>query len=136
MTTYKVHVTREDEHWLADVPDVPGAHTHARSLAGLRRAVREVITLMADYADSAVDDEDAFDIVFGFDFADDDMDSMITAIRELRAQVDQAQRRLAELTPSALHALDSEGLSVRDEAEVLGLSHQRVQQLRQELQDA
>ena len=39
---YEVIVTREGDSWLADVPAVPGAHTFARSLAGLARSVREV----------------------------------------------------------------------------------------------
>lgn len=48
MKTYRVVVTREDGRWLADVPDVPGAHTWANSLNALRKAVREVIALMDD----------------------------------------------------------------------------------------
>jgi len=38
--SYTVHVTREGDIWLADVPSVPGAHTFARSLEGLARSVR------------------------------------------------------------------------------------------------
>jgi predicted RNase H-like HicB family nuclease len=40
---YRVVVTREDSHWLADVPELQGAHTYARSLPTLDQAVREVI---------------------------------------------------------------------------------------------
>lgn len=40
-------VTREGSSWLADIPAVPGAHTFARSQAGLAKFVREVIILMA-----------------------------------------------------------------------------------------
>lgn len=53
VSVYEVKVTREDGSWLADVPAVPGAHTFARSLAGLARSVREVIILMADLDDDA-----------------------------------------------------------------------------------
>jgi len=51
---YRVAVTREDGHWLADVPDLQGAHTYARSLPGLDQAVREVIVLAADLPDEAM----------------------------------------------------------------------------------
>ncbi|GAB3884535.1 type II toxin-antitoxin system HicB family antitoxin [Terrabacter terrigena] len=51
--TYEVVVTREDGAWLADVPTVPGAHTFARSEAGLADSVREVIVLMDDLDDDA-----------------------------------------------------------------------------------
>jgi predicted RNase H-like HicB family nuclease len=48
VSDHEVIVTREGGSWLADVPAVPGAHTFARSLAGLAKSVREVIILMAD----------------------------------------------------------------------------------------
>ena len=41
-------VAREDGHWLADVPDLVGAHTYARSLPIL------VIMLAADLPDEAM----------------------------------------------------------------------------------
>ena len=50
---YRVVVTREGDAWLADVPDVPGAHTWARNLLGLDGAVREVIALVEDLPDGA-----------------------------------------------------------------------------------
>jgi hypothetical protein len=34
---YCVNGTRERDAWLADVPDVAGAHTFARSLSALQR---------------------------------------------------------------------------------------------------
>ena len=51
---YRVVVTREDSDWLADVPELSGAHTHARNLPSLDRAVRGVIVLAADLPDEAM----------------------------------------------------------------------------------
>jgi len=51
---YRVVVTREDDHWLADVPELQGAHTYARSLPALDQAVREVVVLAADLPDAAM----------------------------------------------------------------------------------
>ena len=44
---FRVVVTREDGQWLADVPELQGAHTYARSLPSLDQAVREVVVLAA-----------------------------------------------------------------------------------------
>src|SRR5690348_2206131 len=48
---YRVVVTREDGAWLADIPELAGAHTYARTLPALDRAVREVIVMAADRPD-------------------------------------------------------------------------------------
>jgi predicted RNase H-like HicB family nuclease len=41
--TYRVQVTREGPDWIADVPDIPGAHTSASTLWELLGRVQEVI---------------------------------------------------------------------------------------------
>jgi predicted RNase H-like HicB family nuclease len=48
--TYRVIITRDDGHWLADVPSLQGAHTYARSLPALDQAVREVVVLSGPLA--------------------------------------------------------------------------------------
>jgi hypothetical protein len=53
---YRVVVTREDGQWLADVPELRGAHTYARSLPSLDQAVREVVVLAADLPDEVMPD--------------------------------------------------------------------------------
>lgn len=54
--SYRVRVTQEDGAWLAEIPDLEGGHTYARTLAGLDRAVREVIVLADDLPDEAIPD--------------------------------------------------------------------------------
>ena len=51
---FRVVVTREDGQWLADMPDLPGAHTYARSLPSLDQTVREVVVLAADLPDEVM----------------------------------------------------------------------------------
>jgi len=74
--SYKVSVTREDEYWLADVPELEGGHTYAPTLNGLRQAVREVIVVAADLPDDAQPD-----FVFTFDDADEDIRSSAETAR-------------------------------------------------------
>jgi predicted RNase H-like HicB family nuclease len=128
MTTYDVDARRDGDTWLAEVPALPGAHTWGRSLAGLRRAVREVITLMADLPDSAVDDESAFDVRWRFHFTGQ-LGEEVAEAAELRGQLRDMEHTAREATARAARDLHDHGVSYRDSAEILGVSYQRVQQL-------
>jgi len=123
---YRVNVTRERDAWLADVPDVPGAHTFARSLSALQRSVREVVVLMTDRPDDAVDD---FDLDVRYEIGDSS--AAVAVARRARAEAERAERASAEAVRQAVAELPS-SLSVRDVAALLGVSHQRVAQVRAE----
>ncbi|MFF0265611.1 hypothetical protein [Kribbella sp. NPDC004536] len=56
MTTYGVHVTREGDQWLAEVPDLEGTQTYAPNLTALDRYVREIIVLAEDLPASVTRD--------------------------------------------------------------------------------
>lgn len=61
--TYRVAMARDEAGWwTATVSDVDGAHTEARTLAGLDHEVREVIALVLDLPDGA---ESSLDLVWG-----------------------------------------------------------------------
>lgn len=125
-TTYRVVVTREDGHWLADVPALDGAHTYARSLAGLDRSVREVIVLAADLPDDAMT---GLRVDYEFRTGDPAVDSVAADVRTLRAQADELATTASRRTAEAARQLVGHGLSVRDTAVALGISPQRVSQL-------
>lgn len=123
---YRVVVTREDGRWLADVPDLQGAHTYARSLPGLDQAVREVIVLAADLPDEAMPK-----LVIDYDYhtGDPELDSTAMEVRRLRRQADELAAAATAQTEQAAIRLVARGLSVRDAAALLGISPQRVSQL-------
>lgn len=123
---YRVNVTRERDAWLADIPDVPGAHTFARSLSALQRSVREVIVLMTDRPDDALDD---FDLDVRYEIGDSS--AAVAAARRAREEAERADRASAEAIRQAVAGLPA-SLSVRDVAALLGVSHQRVAQVRTE----
>lgn len=123
MTTYEVVVTREDNQWLADVPTVPGTHTFASSLGGLRRSVREVIVLMDDLPDDAEPE-----ITFRFEVDDDAVRSAVE-VAQRRDALAAAEAELRAQTLDAIHALKSGGHSVRDVAALVGLTPGRVSQV-------
>jgi len=124
VVSYKVVVTREGGNWLADVPGVRGAHTFARSLESLDRAVREVIELMDDSRDSASE----ITIDYAYEGFDGSVDAAVMAGRERRALTVRA-RDLQGRTRLLASELVAQGFSVRDAARMLEITSGRVSQL-------
>ena len=125
--SYGVVVTRDDGHWLADVPGLQGAHTYARNLPALDQAVREVIVLAADLPDAAMPE---LVLEYRYDTGDPELDATALEVRRLRRQADELAAAAAARTGEAAARLVARGLSVRDVAALLGISPQRVSQLR------
>ena len=124
---YRVVVTREDKNWLANVPEVHGAHTWARSLTGLDRYVREAIALVLDLPPKA---EKGLDLELEFHTGDDDFDSALAEVRQERQRLATAERALADRTAILAETLVRQHrVSVRDAARLLDLSPQRISQL-------
>lgn len=119
----EVVVTREGSDWLADVPAVPGAHTFARSLAGLKDSAREAIILADDLADDA-----QVDIVFRFEI-DDDLVKQAVKVGTERRELADRERQVQRSTEDAIGALKTAGYSVRDAAALLGVSPGRISQI-------
>lgn len=123
---YRVVVTREDGAWLADIPELEGAHTYARTLPALDRAVREVVVMAADRPD---DDMPALQLTYDFRTGDPDLDVTAAEVRTLREQADRLAATATARTSAAAELLVARRLSVRDVAAILGISPQRVSQI-------
>ncbi len=119
---YTATISREDGSWLADIEELPGAHTFARSLARLTTSIREVVILMADLPDDA-----EIDIDFHF-ITDDDAVAAAEDLRRQRVALAQAESDLVAET-GRLAAVLSRNYSVRDTAVMLGITAGRVSQL-------
>jgi predicted RNase H-like HicB family nuclease len=124
--SYRVVVTREHGHWLADVPDLAGAHTFARTLSSLDKAVREVIVLAADLPD---EDMGSLRLVWDYRTGDATLDEEAAQVRALRAEAEQLAERAGASTVAMARLLVARGMSVRDVAVLLGISPQRVSQM-------
>lgn len=120
---YTVKIQRDESGaWIARVPEVPGCHSYGRSLRQAKGRIREALSLWVDDADEA---ELAFDVRLPSAIR-----RKVTASRRAREAAQNAQRQATEMSAlTALELVREDGLSVRDAAELLGLSHQRVQQL-------
>lgn len=120
MKSVKITLSRdpEDVHvWLASVVGHPGAQTFGRSLAEAKRHGLEAAALWFDVepVDIAVD----WDVRLG---------ALAGPVKEARRAMAHAEAdRLAR--DRAVRELTEAGISYRDVAELLGLSHQRVAQI-------
>ncbi len=133
--TYVAEVERDESgNWIASVPALRGVHTHARTLANLRRYLQDAIALWLE-----VDLLDGGEPDPHIDRKSITVDLSVKLPAQARRATDGARRRrerarnaeaeAAAATRDAARALVESGLSRRDAAELLGLSHQRVQQL-------
>lgn len=111
-----VYELDESAHWIASVPRVKGCHTYGRSLSEARARVREALSLFVDDAAQA-------------QLADEirlpaDMRRLVVTFLTARERAER-DRKQAEAAARRL----AERLSRRDAAELLNISHQRVQQI-------
>lgn len=127
MSRYTVPCEWDGHNWVATVDAVPGAVTQAKRLELIPGRVVEVVKLMTGETVAASD----LHVVRRFagpigDEADE--------IAQLRADLDKLQHDLGQRQPRIIRRLRAEGLTVRDIGQVVGLSHQRVQQILNETQ--
>lgn len=134
-TVYVADVERDDaRNWTASVPALRGVHTHARTLAGLRRYLQDAIALWleVDRVDAGERDphvdRDAINVELRLKLPAD-VRRAADAARRSRERATSAEHDAAQATRTAAQALVAAGLSRRDAADVLRLSHQRVDQL-------
>jgi hypothetical protein len=124
---FRVVVTREGDLWLADVPELEGAHTDAKSLRTLDQYVREVIVMAADLPDEAMP---GLELQYEYHLGDPELDERIARIRKNRELVSTLADRINRDQESVIViGVKQRHLSQRDVAELIGVSHQRVSQL-------
>lgn len=117
---FKVTVRRDPEDrsaWLVKVVGAPGAHTFGRSLAEAKRHGVEVVALWFAM------EPDRFEI--DWDVRLGDLAAPVSRARSAMAHAEADRLR----RDSAIRAMNEAGISYRDIAELLGLSHQRVAQI-------
>ena len=123
--TYRVTATRDGDWWSLVADDVQGREvaSQSRRLDQAEPAIREAIALVLDV------DGEAFDVDISPDLRHVDVSEETLEALQLRQALaelsDQAHRR----TPAAVADLRRAGLTVRDVAQLLGLTPSRVSQI-------
>jgi hypothetical protein len=121
MDTYHAHVERGDRYWLVRVREVD-RWTQARRLREVEEMARDLVAVMLDV------DADSFQLDVTYDLPDSVRRRLAEADR-LRQESDAAKSAAAAESRAAARELVESGLSLRDTAQLLGLSYQRVHQL-------
>lgn len=129
MKPYRITIEMDTNGWwFVDVPDVPGAHTDGQTLAAARRNAREVIALMEHIPDDVVDTIELDERII----LPREVQSTVDWARTAREEAERAAAAARSATDDALAAIEKylPDLGLRDQAELVGLSYQRVAQLR------
>jgi predicted RNase H-like HicB family nuclease len=123
MKRYTVRYERDEAGWwVASVKGVRGCHTQGRTLEEARRRIREALGLAVANADATV-------------LVDDvrlprEIRRTVAQSRTARSRAAREQQKARAATKAAVRILRQRlRVGVRDAGALLGLSHQRAQQL-------
>lgn len=120
---HRVSAERNDRGWwIVRVVDMRHVVTQARRASEVEDAARDVIALLEEVP------PDSFDVEVAHHVADD-LDAQIAEARRLRTEADALVRRSRDATADAARRLRDAGLSVREIGALLGIAHQRAQQI-------
>jgi len=106
------------------VPEIDGV-TQARNLKELKKMAQELIAVTLDVPLCEVD----VDVRFGRVGDVECVSQRADAIQSEREQARQLERQVAEEQTQLAHELAKANVTVRDIGSILGVSHQRAQQL-------
>jgi len=120
---YTVRCTRVGDWWAITVPDVPRLHTQARRLDQVEVMARDAIALLLNVP------EDSFDLVLEPELPRP-LQLEVKRVRRMREKAESMQRQATKVSAVAVSDLASKAnLTVRDIGRLLGISHQRADQL-------
>lgn len=109
--------------WVPTVPKLRGCHTQGRTLEEARRRAREAMALFIEDAES-VEIRDEI-------LLPKEVQRTIKKVSESRRTAAKFQQRSAAALEKAISQLSERlNLSTRDQADLLGLSHQRIHQIK------
>ena len=109
-----------DDAWNVRIKGIPGCQTYGRSIRQAQQRIREALALWLDQELELPVIRDQFPAA---------LTSVADEVVRARNAAERADAKAHQQTVDAIRALTDQGLSRRDAAELLGLSHQRVQQL-------
>ncbi len=122
METYTVRAQRDGRWWALTSPELPGFFSQVRNLGEAEAMAIDGIALLLDRA------PDSFLVKIRPDLEEELLLTIADAL-EAKKKADLAEERRARLMAQAVDGLLSSGLTVRDAAKLLGVSHQWVAKL-------
>jgi predicted RNase H-like HicB family nuclease/predicted XRE-type DNA-binding protein len=119
---YTARVRRSGAWWAIDVPELPGVYSQTRRLDQVEPMARDAISLFLVVDPTTLDIR--VETILPSDLRRD-----VDAVSRLRAEAERLQAESSGAMRRLTHQLLGRGMSVRDAAAILGISHQRVSQL-------
>ncbi|MCW2834814.1 MAG: family transcriptional regulator [Nocardioides sp.] len=116
-------VQRSGDWWAIEVPEIEGVFTQAKRLDQVADTVTDAVRTILDLDGSAAIEVEVLPEI------DDALKRMVDQAVLASAQASAAQDEASKATRHAVAVLRDQGLPVRDVAELLHVSHQRVSQL-------
>ena len=110
----------EDDAWNVRIEGLDGCQTYGRSLHQARARIREALAVWLDREPEGLTIRDQLPTSFR---------AVADSVARARKEAELAGTKAQEETKQAVRRLTALGVSRRDAAELLGLSHQRIQQL-------
>lgn len=110
---------RSDGWWAIDVPSLPGLFTQARRLDQVEALVKDAGKMLGKTIDSVE--------VRPLLSSEDEL--ILQELSQARQQAEESQKKASTLTRSFVHRVRSSGMTVRDTAQLLGVSPQRISAL-------
>jgi predicted RNase H-like HicB family nuclease len=120
--TFKAKFTRQGRDWLVELVDEPRVHTFGRTLSKAGAMIVDATALWYEL------DVDEVDIV-GDIYLGGDLDDTVRQAVAARKAAEGIRRDENEKVAEAVEKLTDAGVSFRDIASLLGISHQRIQQI-------
>ena len=120
--SYRVLLSEENGVWLIEAIDLQGVRSFGRTVASAVENIREAIAAAED-----LDQWGDLDLVITV--GNDAAAAALNRLREARRHEESASAERQKAVTAAIFALRQEGMSYRDIAAVIGVSHQRVAQL-------
>lgn len=110
---------RSGNWWAVEVPEIPGLFTQARRLDQVDGMVRDAARMLGrEVGMVAVDPK----------LSEED-ERMIDELLAARREATEARAKASRLTAGAVDALRGQGMTVRDVADIIGITPQRVSAL-------
>ena len=120
--TYTAGYERDvtDDAWNVRIKGIPGCQSYGRSIRQAQQRIREALAIWLDRELALPVIRDQFPAA---------LSSVADEVVRARSAAVRADAKAHQQTVDAVRTLTDQGLGRRDAAELLGLSHQRVQQL-------
>ena len=121
MNSYAVLAVRRGKFWMVSIPELDGL-TQARTFAEIPTMAKEWIELTTDSADFTIR------LQVG-SLEGSTIDSALDKIKAARQQAKWEEAEATSIATALARVLHGESVPMREIATVMGISHQRVQQL-------